>query len=226
MKKEKAIVLLSGGLDSCVTTALAKQNYKVNALHINYKQITAEREMKAFNKICDYYNIENRLTTDIDHLYKIAGSSLTDRKLKVPEQESTGIPNTYVPFRNANLLAIAVSWAEVIGAGKIFIGAMEEDSSGYPDCRETFLDAYNRAIAEGTKPQSEINIETPILHKSKSEVVELGKKLDAPFQLSWSCYKNSDKACGKCESCRLRIKAFKNAGYKDDIPYETEIDWK
>lgn len=225
MKKEKAIILLSGGIDSCVTAAIANQNYKLFALHINYGQRTSNREEKSFNDICRFYNIEKKLSVDIDYLRKIGGSSLTDVRLKVPDKVSKDIPSTYVPFRNANLLGIAVSWAEVINAKKIFIGAMEEDSSGYPDCRENFFKAYNEAIKFGTKPKTDISIETPILHKSKSEVVKLGFELKAPLHLTWSCYQNSEIACGVCESCRLRINAFQKAGYKDPIPYEISIKW-
>jgi 7-cyano-7-deazaguanine synthase len=225
MKKEKAIVLLSGGLDSCVTAAIANQNYKLCALHINYGQRTSTREEKSFEDICEFYNIEKKLCVDINYLRKIGGSSLTDVRLKVPNTVSKDIPNTYVPFRNANLLAIAVSWAEVINAKKIFIGAMEEDSSGYPDCREIFFKAFNKAIKYGTKPETNIKIEAPILHKTKAEVVKIGFELRAPLHLTWSCYQNSEVACGVCESCRLRIKAFQKAGFKDPIPYQISIEW-
>ncbi|MBC8525562.1 MAG: 7-cyano-7-deazaguanine synthase QueC [Candidatus Cloacimonetes bacterium] len=225
MKKEKAIILLSGGIDSCVTTAIANRNYQLCLLHINYKQRTAKREENAFYDISDYYKAKERLSVDIEYLKKIGGSSLTDISLNVPNISSNEIPNTYVPFRNANLLAIAVSWAEVINAKKIFIGAMEEDSSGYPDCRESFFNAYNKMIKFGTKPETDITIETPILHKSKAEVVKLGFELKAPLHLTWSCYQNSDIACGVCDSCRLRIKAFKEAGFKDSIPYKIPINW-
>jgi len=225
MKKEKAIILLSGGIDSCVTAAIANQNYKLFGLHINYGQRTSDREEKSFNDISEFYNIEKKLSVDIDYLRKIGGSSLTDVRLKVPDKVSKDIPNTYVPFRNANLIAIAVSWAEVINAKKIFIGAMEEDSSGYPDCKESFFKAYNEAIKFGTKPETNIKIDTPILHKTKAEVVKIGFELKAPLHLTWSCYQNSEVACGICESCRLRINAFQKAGYKDPIPYEIPINW-
>ncbi|MEA2104858.1 MAG: 7-cyano-7-deazaguanine synthase QueC [Candidatus Cloacimonadota bacterium] len=219
MKSEKVIVLLSGGLDSCVTTAIAHKNYDLYLLHVNYGHLTEAREKKAFLDIAKFYNVRKTLVIDIGYLKKIGGSSLTDTNIQISKTTHAGIPNTYVPFRNANLLAIAVSWAEVIGAKKIFIGAMEEDSSGYPDCREIFFRSYNEMIKDGTKPETEISIETPILHKSKSEVVTIGKKLNAPMHLSWSCYTNSEKACGTCDSCRLRINAFQKAGFKDEIPY-------
>ena len=157
---------------------------------------------------------------------QIGGSSLTNEALPIPENSNeNSIPSTYVPFRNANLLAIATSWAEVIRASKIFIGAMEEDSSGYPDCRESFFTAMNVAIKEGTKPETLTEIEIPIIHKKKAEVVQQGMKLKAPLHLTWSCYQSEDKACGICESCMLRINAFKKAGYKDPIPYNIPITW-
>ncbi len=227
MKKEKAIVLLSGGLDSCVVTAIAQEHYHVCLLHVNYGQRTDSREEKAFKDIAEYYHIKDILNVDIGYLQQIGGSSLTDQALPVPENtNSAAIPSTYVPFRNANLLSIATAWAEVIGATKIFIGAMEEDSSGYPDCRESFFASFNKTIAQGTKPDTHIEIVTPILHKTKAEVVKTGLELHAPLHLTWSCYQNEGKACGVCESCELRITAFQKAGYHDPIPYAIPITWK
>ena len=227
MKKEKAIVLLSGGLDSCVVTAIAQKEYRVCLLHVNYGQRTVTREEQAFKDIAEYYNIKDILNVDIGYLQKIGGSSLTDRDMSIPENKTdASIPSTYVPFRNANLLSIATAWAEVIGASKIFIGAMEEDSSGYPDCREQFFNNFNKTIKEGTKPDTHIEIETPILHKTKAEVVKLGIELKAPLHLTWSCYQNEEKACGVCESCKLRITAFRQAGYPDQIHYLIPISWK
>jgi exsB protein len=227
MKKDKAIVLLSGGLDSCVVTAIAQKEYQVCLLHVNYGQRTVTREEQAFKDIAAYYKIKDFLNVDIGYLQKIGGSSLTDNEIPIPDKSSDNkIPTTYVPFRNANLLSIATAWAEVIGATKIFIGAMEEDSSGYPDCREQFFNSFNKIIKEGTKPDTNIEIETPILHKTKAEVVQLGIELKAPLHLTWSCYQNEDKACGVCESCKLRITAFRQAGYPDPIPYAVPIQWK
>ncbi|TSA28092.1 7-cyano-7-deazaguanine synthase QueC [bacterium] len=227
MKKDKAIVLLSGGLDSCVVTAIAQKEYQVYLLHVNYGQRTVTREEQAFKDIAAYYKIKDFLNVDIGYLQKIGGSSLTDNEIPIPNKSSDNkIPTTYVPFRNANLLSIATAWAEVIGATKIFIGAMEEDSSGYPDCREQFFNSFNKIIKEGTKPDTNIEIETPILHKTKAEVVQLGIELKAPLHLTWSCYQNEDKACGVCESCKLRITAFRQAGYPDPIPYAVPIQWK
>lgn len=224
MKSEIAVVLVSGGMDSCVTAAIANQNYEMAFLHLNYGQRTEKRELKAFNDIAEYYTVERRLTVSTEHLKLIGGSSLTDSSLIVPKSdlERKDIPSSYVPFRNANILSIAVSWAEVIGAVKIFIGAVEEDSSGYPDCRREFYDAFNRVIDLGTKPSTKIKIETPIIHLSKSEIVKLGVKLQAPFHLTWSCYQSEDKACGICDSCVLRLRGFKKAGIEDPIEYLTK----
>ena len=231
MEKELAIVLVSGGMDSCVTAAIAGREYRLAFLHVNYGQRTEARELRAFNEIADFYKVKQRLTVSIEHLKVIGGSALTDSNIPVPEaggpQSAIGnqhseIPITYVPFRNAHLLAIATSWAEVIGARKIFIGAVEEDSSGYPDCRETFYQAFNKVIEVGTRPETRVEIVTPLIHMKKSEIVKKGGELGAPLGLSWSCYQNSDRACGKCESCALRLKGFYEAGIKDPIPYEAK----
>lgn len=222
-ERDLAIVLVSGGMDSCVTAAIAKQNYEPAFLHLNYGQRTEKRELKAFYDIANYYNVKHRLVVNVEHLKLIGGSSLIDKNIEIPVNglENKGIPSTYVPFRNANILAIAVSWAEVISAKKIFIGAMEEDSSGYPDCREEFFKAFNEVINLGTKPETKISIEIPIIHKAKWEVVKIGVELGAPFHLSWSCYKNEDEACGVCDSCVLRLRGFEKAGYKDPIKYKS-----
>jgi 7-cyano-7-deazaguanine synthase len=226
MKNELAIVLVSGGMDSCVTAAMVNGEYRLAFLHVNYGQRTEERELRAFNEIADFYKAGKRLVVSLEHLKGIGGSALTDTNIPVPElvpRPSSlvppGVPSTYVPFRNAHLLSIATSWAEVIGATKIFIGAVEEDSSGYPDCRETFYQAFNKAIEMGTKPETRIEIVTPLIHMKKSEIVKKGVELGAPFQFTWSCYQASDKACGKCESCALRLKGFREAGVTDPIPY-------
>jgi 7-cyano-7-deazaguanine synthase len=230
MKKDLAIVLVSGGMDSCVTAAIANKAYRLAFLHVNYGQRTEARELKAFNEIADFYKAEKRLTVSIEHLKVIGGSSLTDTTIPVPETgqlrtlksklQTSSIPSTYVPFRNAHLLSIATSWAEVIDAKKIFIGAVEEDSSGYPDCREVFYQAFNKVIEMGTRPETLIEIVTPLIHLKKSEIVQESAILGAPLHLTWSCYQNSEKACGRCESCDLRLKGFREAGVKDPIPYE------
>jgi 7-cyano-7-deazaguanine synthase len=229
MNKVLAVVLVSGGMDSCVTAAMAQQVYRLAFLHVNYGQRTEVRELQAFNDIADFYRVEKRLSVSLEHLKVIGGSSLTDERLPIPETvplrtpnsalRTAPVPSTYVPFRNAHLLAIATSWAEVIGARKIFIGAVEEDSSGYPDCRETFYQAFNKVIETGTKPETRVEIVTPLIHMKKSEIVKKGVELGAPLHLTWSCYQNSEKACGRCESCALRLRGFTEAGVQDPIPY-------
>lgn len=237
MHKELAVVLLSGGMDSCVTASIAKQDFRLAFLHVNYGQRTEGRELRAFHSLADYFQTEKRLVVSIEHLKVIGGSSLTDASIPVPEatvhqsaivrlsthdevhNSQSAIPTTYVPFRNAHLLAIAASWAEVIGARKIFIGAVEEDSSGYPDCREVFYQAFNKAIETGTKPETKIEIITPVIHLNKADIVKKGLSLRSPFQLTWSCYQNSERACGRCESCLLRLKGFREAGAADPVPY-------
>lgn len=219
-----AVVLTSGGMDSCVTTAIAaSENEKLALLHVSYGQRTERRELKAFNDIADFYGVDRRLTTSIAHLAQIGGSSLTDRKIEVSQAdlESKDIPTSYVPFRNAHLLAIATSWAEVIGAGRIYVGAVAEDSSGYPDCRPEFYRAFEQLIEVGTKPETSIKIITPVIGLRKSEIVRRGSELGAPIHLSWSCYKREDVACGECDSCALRLRGFSGAGLNDPIPYAT-----
>jgi len=220
--KMKAVVLVSGGMDSLVTAAIANQQDDTAFLHLNYGQRTQRRELRAFQDIADHYNVDERLVVDVKYLSQIGGSSLTDSKIPVSKADLNykGISTSYVPFRNANILSIAVSWAEVIGAQKIYIGAVEADSSGYPDCREVFYKAFNRVIELGTKPESNIYIETPIIHLKKQEIVRKGLELGVPFELSWSCYQNEEKACGVCDSCALRLRGFELAGIEDPIEYE------
>jgi 7-cyano-7-deazaguanine synthase len=222
-KSKIAVCLVSGGMDSCVTATIAqKENEEIALLHVSYGQRTEKRERKAFEDIADFYNIKKRLAVSIEYLAKIGGSSLTDKNVEVTEAnlESKGIPTSYVPFRNANMLAIATSWAEVLRANSIYIGSVSEDSSGYPDCRPEFYAAFEKTIEAGTKPETNIKIKTPIIHLSKAEIVKKGLKLNAPLHLSWSCYKNSDLACGWCDSCALRLRGFRNAGVIDPIEYE------
>ena len=219
----KAIILVSGGMDSCVTAAIAKsKNDYIAFLHISYGQRTERRERQAFNDIADFYNVEKRLDISIEYLAKIGGSSLTDKNIKVTEAdlESTEIPTSYVPFRNANILAIATSWAEVIQANSIYIGAVAEDSSGYPDCRTDFYAAFEKTIETGTRPETNIKIKTPIIDLSKAEIVLKGLELNAPLHLSWSCYKSETLACGACDSCALRLRGFERAGEIDPIKYK------
>ncbi len=222
-KSKIAVCLASGGMDSCVTTAIAKQeNEEIALLHISYGQRTERRERNAFEDIADFYKVEKRLAVSIEYLAKIGGSSLTDKNIEITEAdlETKEIPTSYVPFRNANMLAIATSWAEVLKADSIYIGAVAEDSSGYPDCRPEFYKAFERTIEAGTKPETNIKIKTPIIHLSKAEIVKKGIELNAPLDLSWSCYRNENLACGTCDSCALRLRGFKRAGEKDPIRYE------
>jgi 7-cyano-7-deazaguanine synthase len=211
-------------MDSCVCASLAGRDYDVAALHISYGQRTEARERQSFLALCERLNIRERLLVRNDALRLIGGSALTDASIEVPAAHVTGqsighdIPVTYVPFRNAHLLAVAVSWAEVLGAEKIFIGAVEQDSSGYPDCRPAYYEAFNRLIKAGTK-EGTIEIVTPLIHMRKAEIVRLGLELNAPFHLTWSCYSQQDQACGLCDSCVLRLRAFAAAGARDPIPY-------
>jgi 7-cyano-7-deazaguanine synthase len=216
-----AVVLVSGGMDSCVAAAIVRQEYEPAFLHLNYGQRTELRELRAFHEIAAYYGVRRRLTASLEHLAKIGGSSLTDPSMPVEPAnlDFTGIPATYVPFRNANMLAAAVSWAEVLGASAVVIGAVEEDSSGYPDCRRRFYEAFNAVIEEGTRPGSGIRVLTPVIGMAKREIVQRGVDLGAPLHLSWSCYRNQDVACGVCDSCALRLRAFEQAGVVDPLPY-------
>jgi len=218
----RAVVLLSGGMDSCVCAALAARDHETAAVHISYGQRTENRERQSFLAICDRLNIQNKLLVRNDALRAIGGSALTDENIAVPigsiaEHE---IPATYVPFRNAHFLSVAVSWAEVLGATEIYIGAVEPDSSGYPDCRPVYYEAFNRVVRAGTK-EGNIEILTPLIAMRKAEIVRLGLELNAPFDLTWSCYSHEDRACGQCDSCILRLRAFAAAGVADPIPYVT-----
>jgi 7-cyano-7-deazaguanine synthase len=207
-------------MDSCVCAALAARDYDAAALHISYGQRTEERERQSFQKICERLGIRERLRVRNEALKLIGGSALTDDNIAVPESHAIGrdIPVTYVPFRNAHFLAVAVSWAEVLGASKIYIGAVEQDSSGYPDCRPAYYEAFNKVIAAGTKAGG-IEIVTPLIGMRKSEIVRLGLELKAPFDLTWSCYSREDRACGVCDSCVLRLRAFQEAKADDPLPY-------
>jgi 7-cyano-7-deazaguanine synthase len=218
--KSRAIVLLSGGMDSCVCAALAVRDHEAAAVHISYGQRTEERERQSFIAICRRLNIHDKLMVRNEALRAIGGSALTDDEIAVPNAESMGkgIPVTYVPFRNAHFLAVAVSWAEVLGAEKVYIGAVEPDSSGYPDCRPAYYDAFNAVVKTGTKDGS-IQVVTPLIAMRKVEIVRLGLELNAPFDLTWSCYSREDQACGVCDSCVLRLRAFEAAGVKDPISY-------
>ena len=221
--KPLAVTLLSGGMDSCVATASAiNAGYEAAALHVNYGQRTQLKELSSFNAIADHYGIKKRLVVDISYLKEIGGSSLTDHSMAVEEGgvNKNLLPSTYVPFRNGNLVSIAVSWAEAIGAEKIYAGVVEEDSSGYPDCTQAFYDNFNALLSVGLPAGKTISVETPLIHLKKSEIASLGINLKVPFELTWSCYQNESFACGVCDSCRLRLKAFCDINEKDPIYYK------
>ncbi|HEV2223784.1 MAG TPA: 7-cyano-7-deazaguanine synthase QueC [Candidatus Acidoferrales bacterium] len=222
----KAVVLLSGGMDSCVTTAIANQTHSLALLHASYGQRTEQRELRAFEEIADFYGVRERLVVRFDSLAQIGGSALTDSGIAVPESlpdNSATIPITYVPFRNAHFLSAAVSWAEVIGAAAIFIGAVFEDSSGYPDCRPEYYETFAQLVRVGTRPETQIEIVTPVIHMHKSEIVRKGVELGAPLELTWSCYQSDHEACGVCDSCRLRLRAFSQTGHTDPIAYKAQV---
>lgn len=221
-EQAKSVVLLSGGMDSCVCATLAARDTDAAAVHVSYGQRTEDRERRAFTQICDRLGIRNRLMINNEVFRKIGGSALTDATIAVPEAGSeigaAGIPVTYVPFRNAHFLAAAVSWAEILDADRVYIGAVEQDSSGYPDCRPAYYEAFNAVIRAGTR-EGKIKIVTPLIAMRKAEIVRLGLEIGAPFDLTWSCYSHEDRACGVCESCVLRLRAFEAAGAKDPTPY-------
>jgi 7-cyano-7-deazaguanine synthase len=230
--RRQAVVLLSGGMDSCVSTAIARERHgagNVAALHAGYGQRTQARERRAFDEIANLYGIDERLIVQLDHFRAIGGSALTDRRIAVPEGElsapSAGgnIPVTYVPFRNAHFLSVAVSWAEAIGAQAVYIGAVAEDSSGYPDCRPEYYRAFQELVRVGTRPETQIEIVTPVITLRKSEIIRRGVELGAPLHLTWSCYQSEDAACGACDSCLLRVRAFAEAGVADPILYRRTV---
>jgi len=225
----KAVVLLSGGMDSCVCAAIARERHgtgNVALLHAMYGQRTEKRERQAFEAIADFYDIGQRLLVKLDHFRVIGGSALTDSQIAVPENglgasgpAGSTIPATYVPFRNAHFLSVGVSWAEAIGATALYIGAVAEDSSGYPDCRPEYYRVFQELIRVGTKPETEIEMVTPVIHLRKREIIRRGRELGAPLQLTWSCYQGETAACGRCDSCLLRLRAFEEVGIDDPIPY-------
>lgn len=226
--KNLAIVLLSGGMDSCVTAALAAKSHRLAALHSDYGQRTLHRERRAFDEIANRLGIEQRLVIDQRYMTAIGGSALTDRAIDVPGADLVAarqgeIPVTYVPFRNAHFLAAAASWAEAIGAASVYIGAVEQDSSGYPDCRPEYYRVFNELIDTGTRPETKIRIETPLIGLSKAEIIRAGVAAGAPLDLTWSCYQDEDVACGVCDSCALRQNAFAEAGLPDPVPYARSL---
>jgi len=228
-----AIVLLSGGMDSCVCTAEAVHRHgkgRVGLLHASYDQRTEARERRSFSEIADFYEVKDRLAVRLDYFRAIGGSALTDSRIAVPENElvtpgsgESSIPVTYVPFRNAHFLSIGVSWAEATGAGALYIGAVAEDSSGYPDCRPEYYEAFQELVRRGTRPETKIEIATPVIGLKKSQIIRRGMELGAPLHLTWSCYQGEERACGTCDSCLLRLRAFTEAGVPDPIPYQTRV---
>ena len=222
------IVCVSGGLDSAVTAAIANEECRrLSFLHVNYGQRTEKKELQCFFSICDYYNVRSRFVADISYLKSIGGSSLVDESIPVEKADliRKEIPSSYVPFRNAHILSIAISWAEVLGTDAVYIGAVFEDSSGYPDCRPEFYNSFQKVVDIGTKPETKITIETPVISFSKAEIVRKGNELGAPFHLTWSCYKNEDVACGECDSCALRLRGFQQAGIEDPIIYKKRLNY-
>ncbi len=221
-RKPLAVVLLSGGLDSCVTAGVARQDYGLAFLHADYGQRTSRRELQAFRALAAYFKPVYTLEVNLHFLADLGGSSLTDPTCPIPieAEEPTGIPTTYVPFRNSLLLATATAWAEVLGAEAVFVGANILDNPGYPDCRPEYFAAFQKVIELGTRPETHIRIHTPLIHLDKAGIIRLGLKLKAPLELTWSCYQNETAACGRCSSCRLRLRGFAAAGLSDPIPYE------
>jgi len=235
-KKSKAVVLLSGGMDSCVTAAIARLTHDVSLLHASYGQRTARRERCAFDAIADFYGVSERLAVELNYFSAIGASALTDSRIAVPERrplhndapqnvlQPSEIPVTYVPFRNAHFLSVAVSWAEAIGANAVYIGAVAEDSSGYPDCRPEYYRVFQELVKVGTRPETRIEIATPVIGMRKNEIIQCGIELDAPLHLTWSCYQGEDLACGVCDSCVLRLRAFAQAGRSDPIAYRAQVE--
>ena len=229
----KAVVLLSGGMDSCVCATIALEQYGNDGLallHASYGQRTQARERRSFDSIADWMEVRRRLVVRLEHFSAIGGSALTDRNIAVPETHlgiasslGSTIPITYVPFRNAHFLSVGVSWAEAIGAEAVYIGAVAEDSSGYPDCREEYYKVFQELVRVGTRPETQIAIETPVIRMKKSQIILRGAQLGAPLHLTWSCYQSEDKACGACDSCLLRLRAFAEAGIPDPIPYRVPV---
>jgi 7-cyano-7-deazaguanine synthase len=220
MSSDKAIVLLSSGMDSAVCASLAVRSYKAIFLHFQYGQRAAQKELECFHKLVEHFKPEKYFVIELPFFKQVGGSSLVDERIEIEEDVTLGIPSTYVPFRNGVFLSIAVAIAEALETKRIFIGVNQVDFSGYPDCREEFIKAMQKTIALGTKIGEELKIEAPLLHLSKAEIVKLGLEVGAPFHLTWSCYRGGDKACGRCPSCKLRLKAFAEAGVQDPIPYE------
>lgn len=220
-EKPLAVVLLSGGMDSAVAASMTAVHRRLACLHATYGQRTANRERVSFGALAHFFKAVDKQVADLSHLGRLGGSSLTDHSMDLPaaDLQAASVPSSYVPFRNAHLLAMAVSWAEILGAEEIVIGAVEEDSSGYPDCSAAFYTAFQEAIRLGTRPETRIRLVTPVLGMSKSDIVNRGRELGTPFNLTWSCYRDEDLACGRCDSCALRLRGFAGAGAVDPLRY-------
>ncbi|NYT13980.1 MAG: 7-cyano-7-deazaguanine synthase QueC [Candidatus Methanofastidiosa archaeon] len=217
---KSAVVLLSGGMDSAVCAAIAKnEGHNIYVLHVNYGQRTKIKEYNCAKELSFFYNALDFKVINLDFLKEIGGSGLTDNSIELPKNETEGIPPSYVPFRNSILLSLATAWAEVVGAEAIYYGANSIDFSGYPDCRPQFFKAFQGLIDAGTKDETKIKLKTPLAYISKSDIVKKGVELNVPFERTWSCYTENDEACGVCDSCRLRLKGFQEAGEKDPIKY-------
>ncbi|MCD6191288.1 MAG: 7-cyano-7-deazaguanine synthase QueC [Sulfurimonas sp.] len=226
MKKQqqikKALCVMSGGMDSTLSAYMMKNDgYEIIAVHFNYDQRTQSKELECFNNICNDLNVKEKYILDLDFFKQLGASALTDKSIDIPTGGiEEGVPVTYVPFRNGIFLSMAAAIAEKEGAEVISIGVVEEDSSGYPDCRESYIKSMQESINLGTKDETNIEIKMPLVHLQKSQIVQESLKLDVPLHLTWSCYKNEDKACGVCDSCRLRLNGFSVSGEKDPIEYE------
>jgi 7-cyano-7-deazaguanine synthase len=218
----KGVVLSSGGMDSSVLAAFVAREARLCLLHVDYGQRTEGKERESFMAVAERLDARERLVVEARYFRDIGGSALTDRSIAVPDSHLTGgdVPVTYVPFRNAHFIAMAVSWAEVIGAASVYVGAVEADSSGYPDCRPAFYEAMNEAVRLGTKAGSGIVVRAPFIGLKKKDIILLGKSLGVPFEDTWSCYREEGIACGRCDSCVLRLRAFAEAGVTDPLPYE------
>jgi 7-cyano-7-deazaguanine synthase len=218
---KKAVCVLSGGMDSTLASYIAKkEGYEIIAVHFNYGQRTEHKELEAFRNICIELNIKDKYEINIPFFTQIGASALTDTSIEIPTGGiEDGIPVTYVPFRNGIFLSIATAIAEKHEAQALFIGVVQEDSSGYPDCTDTFINKMESAMNQGTRDETKLEIITPLVHMTKEEIVKKSLVLGVPLKYTWSCYANEEKACGVCDSCRLRLNGFKLAGVKDEVEY-------
>lgn len=221
--EERAVVLVSGGMDSATAAMEARERgFSLHVLHTSYGQNTEAKEYECATRLAAQLDAADFLHIETSHLAKIGASSLTDEHIEVDDVEldADEIPSSYVPFRNANLLSMAVSYAETTDCTAVFIGAHSEDYSGYPDCRPAFFDAFQTMVETGTKPATNIEIIAPFEEWSKTEIARRGCELGVPFEDTWSCYRDTAPACGTCDACAYRLKAFQEVGVEDPIEYE------